>query len=223
MYLEKLIQPDRLYRAVGADVVSARPIFTGDVYQSVDIPGVGVSAAIVIAHPCSIRGRSGSLSEQILVASVEQHAQPPDDRWEKGFFNRMPLAGLPLRGGFHVAYLDKLGLAATDSLRETTRIACLSHPGINQLQQRLVFHLTRHAIPVDNFHDAFAHTYEEADLLEEWTLQLGGIENSPATSFEAWIREDDPSRQVRLQDPAKRAPIRQEMKAEIRSRLSSRA
>ena len=217
--LEKPIQPDRLYRAVGEEVTSARPIFTGDVYQSVDIPGVGVSAAIVIAHPCSIRGDSASERDQVQVAPVKQHKYHPNDKWDTGFFDRMPLLGLPPKGDFHVAHLDQLGLVAINSLHKATRIACLSHPGINQLQQRLVFHLTRHATPVDNFHDAFAHTYEEADLLEEWTLRLGGIENSPATSFEAWIREDNPSRQIRLQSPAKRALIRQEMETEIRARL----
>lgn len=218
--LEEPIQPDRLYRAVDEEVISVRPIFTGDVYQSVDIPGVGVSAAIIIAHPCSIRGDSASERNQVQVASVEQHRYHPNDRWDTGFFDRMPLLGLPLKGDFHVAHLDQLGLVSINSLRQVTRIACLSHPGINQLQQRLVFHLTRHAIPVGNFHIAFAHTYEEADLLEEWTLRLGGIEHSPATSFEAWIRKDNPSRQIRLRDPAKRAPIRQEMETEIRARLS---
>ena len=131
----------------------------------------------------------------------------------------MPLGGLPLRGRFHVARLDKLGLAATDSLHQTTRIACLSHPGINQLQQRLVFHLTRHLSPVEGFYEAFANTYEEADLLEEWTLKLGSTEDSHAASFEAWIREGDPSRQFRLKDMAERGLIRQEMNNEIRNRL----
>ena len=222
MNLEKAINPDRLYHALSADVDDARPLFTGDVLESVDIPGVGKSTAIVIAHPCSIRGRLGSLKERILVAAVTEHQKLPDDKWIAGYFDRMPLAGLPIRGGFHVARLDQLGLAETDEVRRAIRIACLSHPGINQLQQRLVFHLTRHAVPVNAFQEAFAHTYEEADLLEEWVSKLGDSDDSPDASFEKWIREGDPSRQERLQAAAERAPVRREMRTELQTRLGQR-
>lgn len=219
MNLEGAIEPHRLYHALSADVDDARPLFTGDVLESVDIPGVGKSAAIVIAHPCSIRGRLGSLKERILVAAVTEHQKLPDGKWIAGYFDRMPLAGLPLQGGFHAARLDRLGLAATEDVQGTIRIACLSHLGINLLQQRLVFHLTRHAVPVNTFHEAFAHTYEEADLLEEWASKLGDSDDSPEASFEEWIREGDPSRQERLQVAAERAPVRREMRAEILARL----
>ncbi len=68
---------------------------------------------------------------------------------------------------------------------------------------------------------AFAHTYEEADLLEKWTLQLDGTEDSSEASFEVWICEGNPSQQMRLQDQAERAPIRQEMRNEIRNRATN--
>ena len=70
----------------------------------------------------------------------------------------MPLAGLPLEGEFHVARLNLFGLALTTGLIEPNRIACLSHAGINQLQQRLVFHQTRLKVPTAKFHEAFDHT-----------------------------------------------------------------
>ena len=69
----------------------------------------------------------------------------------------MPLAGLLLEGKFHVARLDRFGLAVTSGLLKASRIACLSHAGINQLQQRLVFHQTRLAVPTGKFHEAFDH------------------------------------------------------------------
>lgn len=228
MNLDKPLTPERLYHAVGGSADSSRPVFTGDIYRNVDIPGIGQSlseveepAAMIVAHPCSIRGRSGSLKDRIQVAPVVSHPKQPDDKWATGFYNRMPLYDLPLQGAFHVVYLDLLSLASTDTIRETTRIACLTHPGINQLQQRLVFHLTRHPVPVRIFQAAFAHTYEEADLLEDWVTELGHFEASPEASFEAWIREGEPSRQTRLQTPAERALIRQEMRAELRVRLIS--
>ena len=51
MSLEPAAGPARLYSAVGAEVNRHRPLFTGDVFLRVDIPGVGTSPAIVIAHP----------------------------------------------------------------------------------------------------------------------------------------------------------------------------
>lgn len=220
MSLEPAADPGRLYLAVGPDVNPYRPLFTGDIYTEVDIPGVGTSPAVVIGHPCSIRGRHGSLSERTPVATVEVHEELPVTRWSNGYFNRMPLAGLPLGGGFHVARLDQFGLALTRELLDGQRIACMSHPGINQLQQRMVFHQTRLEVPTHQFQGAFDHTYEEADLLEEWTTDLADIDERPGSSFESWMREGDPSRQDRMVVHEERAPIRREMRAAITRRRS---
>ena len=222
MSLEPAAGPARLYSAVGADVNRHRPLFTGDVFSLVDIPGVGSSPAIVIAHPCSLRGKNGTLAKRTPVASVGAHDPVPAARWSNGYFNKMPLAGLPLEGEFHVARLDQFGLALTSQLLAAPRIACLSHPGINQLQQRLVFHQTRLAVPTAQFHHAFDHTYEEAELLEEWTTDLADIDDDPASSFESWIRVCDPSRQSRLEVHEERAPIRRELREAISRRRADR-
>ena len=222
MSLEPAADASRLYLAVGADVNKHRPLFTGDVFRDIKIPGVGRSPAILIGHPCSIRGRKGRLTDRMPVASVQPHELIPAERWSSGYFNRMPLAGLPLREQFHAARLDLFGLACTDALFATERIACLSHPGINQLQQRLVYHQTRLALPTGQFHHAFEHTYEEADLLEEWNTELSDIEDEPVASFEGWIREGSPTRQHRLEDSQERAPIRREMRERIRKRQNER-
>ncbi len=220
MSLEPEADPARLYLAVGTDVNSYRPLFTGDIFADIDIPGVGSSPAIVIGHPCSIRGKNGDLAERTPVASVEAHGPVPSGRWSGGYYSKMPLAGLPIAGEFHVARLDLFGLALTSELLDAQRLACLSHPGINQLQQRLVFHHTRLAVPTDRFQQAFDHTYEEADLLEEWITELADIDDSPESSFEYWIREGSPNRQSRLEIHEERAPIRREMRQEIKNRLA---
>lgn len=178
MSLEPAAEPFRLYAATGPDVSVYRPLFS-----DVEIPGVGHSPAIVIGHPCSFRGRNGQLAERTPVASVEPHQPAPAQQWSNGYFNRMPLPGLPLEGSFHVAWLDRFGLALTSGLTETNRVACLSHAGINQLQQRLVFHQTRLDIPTATFHKAFDHTYEEAELLEDWTTELGSADESVVAAF----------------------------------------
>jgi hypothetical protein len=213
--LEPALPPDRLYLATGGDVNPARPLFTGDIFADVDLPGLGRFPVMLIGHPCSIRGRNGALAERMPAAVVQEHESVPTDRWAKGYFNRVPLPGLTSSSSFHVVSLDAFGLARTAHLLAADRIACLSHPGINQLQQRLVFHQTRLAIPTSKFQEAFDHTYDEADLLEEWATDLAEVDNDPARSFESWIREGHPSRQSRLETHQERAPIRREMRAEV--------
>lgn len=220
MSLEPASSPDRLYLAVGDDVNLSRPLFTGDVFDRLEIPGVGETAGILVGHPCSIRGRGGALQSSLPIAAVEPHDSVPDDKWISGYLNRMALPGLPLDHDFHVAWLDRFGLVAADEVKAANRVACLSHPGINQLQQRLVFHQTRLEVPTGQFQAAFDHTYEEADLLEEWVTDLVGDEASLVGEFESWIQEGDPSRQDRLKAPQERAPLRREMRAEIRRRTT---
>ncbi|MYG93032.1 MAG: hypothetical protein F4196_09170 [Acidimicrobiia bacterium] len=175
-----------------------------------------MSVAMVIGHPCSFRGRMGSLEERTPVAAVTYHHRVPAQRWTTGFFNRMPLPGLPLEEDFHVVRLDRFGLAVTSDLMSTERVACLSHTGVNQLQQRLVFHQTRLLVPTARFHEAFDHTYEEADLLEEWNTELQGTVKNPESFFEVWICQGDPTRQSLLRTPQDRAHVRREMRREIR-------
>lgn len=221
MALEPATDPLRLYSAIGPEVSRYRPLFTGDIFNCVEIPGVGSSPAMVIGHPCSFRGRNGKLAERTPVASVTPHQRLPPHSWSKGYFNRMPLPGLPPEDEFHVALLDRFGLAVTTDLLNAERVACLSHAGINQLQQRLVFHQTRLEIPTSKFHEAFAHTYEEADLLEEWSTELDGTEDDTVASFESWIRAGDPSRQSLLAVPQERAPLRRALRREVSRRTST--
>ncbi len=222
MSLEPAAEPEKLYLAVGADINSHRPLFTGDIFPDIDILGIGPSTAIVIGHPCSIRGKNGQLAERTPVAAVEMHTPVPPERWSTGYFSMMPLVGLPAEGEFHVAHLNLFGLALTSELIAAERLACLSHPGINQLQQRLVFHQTRLEVPPGKFQQAFDHTYEEAELLEDWATDLSVVDDCPESSFESWIREGSPDRQSRLKIREERASIRREMRKEINNRLDQR-
>src|SRR5271165_353762 len=52
--LETYDETSQLYLAVGDDVSAFRPVFAGDVYQDIEVPGTpGLSMAIVTAHPCT--------------------------------------------------------------------------------------------------------------------------------------------------------------------------
>ena len=218
MTLNTLTDPHCLYLAVGKYVNVDRPWFTGDIIEDIEIPGVGQSlAAIIIAHPCSMRGKAGALREKILVSAVNKHHEPPEQEWSKGHYNRMPLPDLPIQGDYHAANFDQIAPAETCQFPDTKRVACLSHDGINSLQQRLINHLTRFEVPIGNLQDAFSHTYFEADLLEKWIKELTKIYENPTAKFEEWIRGGgSPSRQERLKDEKKRFSVQTEMREEIK-------
>ncbi len=222
MSLDVWDAPSRLYLARGDEVSSRRPLFTGDVCEDIEVPGVQESGtAIIIAHPCSMR-RGAALAERVLVAAVRPHEDVPPQKWTDGYYDRMPLPELRGEGsGFEVGLLSEVGLSRTDDLAASPRVACLSPVGVNILQQRTVFNLTRLEVPTAHFWDAFAHTYEEADLLEEWTGDLATATpaDTCAADFEEWL--GDSFRRQRLRDPQQRAPVRAEMRVEVAKRRPS--
>lgn len=200
-----------------------RPIFTGDIFDDVTILGVQEGGkAMVLAHPCTIRGKNAELKENIMVCAVESHVPLTPEKWQNGYYSLVPLPAMPSDGfEFSVGRFDRMGLAKSDQLKPSQRLACLSEEGINILQQRLVFHLTRTEIPTDTFMQAFGHTYEEAELLETWTERLSQqMEPAEAAkAFEGWIRAD--GRQDSLQNHQQRATVRRAMEREIAARLGA--
>ena len=143
MSLETYAVAADLYLARGQDVNSSRPAFTGDVFASVPIPGVQDSGmAIIVAHPCTMRGPQARMRERVLVAAVREHVPVLREAWRKGYYGLMPLPEL-INGNLHVGQFDELGKALTVDLTTDKRVACLSEYGVNLLQQRLIWHLTR--------------------------------------------------------------------------------
>jgi hypothetical protein len=209
--LDTYSNSDDLYLARGDEVNPNRPVFTGDVFRDVPIPGVQEAGmALVVAHPCSFRVGEGQLADRLLVARVEPTTKQGPNAWRTRFLDRMPLADLD-GPGYWVGQLDYVGRSLTADLLATERMACLSAFGANMLQQRLTCHLTRAEIPTATFNEAFAHTFDEADLLEDWNDTLIAAGWTPAmatTEFENHIRSGDPSLQSRLQDAQQRSSVR---------------
>lgn len=217
MALETYDDPDLLYIARGEEVNRNRPLFTGDVFQDVEIGGIPEPGlAIVVAHPCGFRSGT-KLHPTILMAPVVQSEQPIGaSAWTKGYFNRMMLPRLQGEG-LWLADFDSLGRAKTPALDGSLRIACLSEVGLNLLQQRLTYYLTRAEIETYVFHDAFSQFVEEADLLEEWTNTLtdSGYTGEEAVAlFEKFIRSGTPMRQAELRNKQRRSAIRAESRNE---------
>lgn len=205
---------DELYLARDPEVNPNRPLFTGDVFADVPIPGVqDRGLGIVIAHPCSIRGAQGRLRDTILFAAVRPNSPVSRKSWPDGFYDRVPLPELG-EHGYCIGHLDELGRARTADIQATSRVACLSDAGTNMLQQRLTFHLTRAAVPTERFQEAFAHTLVEAELLEEWTDTLteqGSSIDQAVALFESFIRKGN--RLCRISSWSRRAEHRSGLRA----------
>jgi hypothetical protein len=134
----------------------------------------------------------------------------------------MPLPDLIETGVLCVADFEEIGRTSAEGLAAGTRIACLSDYGVNVLQQRLVWYMTRLEVPTHTFHDAFAHTLEEADLLEDWNDMVCGagfsVEES-TTRFDAFLSSDKGggrTLQDDLKDPQLRSAVRTACRTEAR-------
>lgn len=221
--LEAPGDPEDLYLARGSEVTVARPLLTGDVVDGIAIPGLedAPGLGIIVTHPCSMRRDGVTLADRLLTARVEAYQPLAPEHW-KGHWKVMPLPVLIPTGGFHLAArLDKIGLVSSEVVIAATRVACLSPFGVNLLQQRFIWHLTRFCASTSRLNEACAAVFEEADLHEEWVMHrvVAGDEVAVAAAeFHAWIRGEDSDavrRQERLADPQRLAGIRREMRREL--------
>ena len=105
----------------------------------------------------------------------------------------MPLPDLIGDGVLYIADFEEIGRTSTEGLIAGARIACLSDYGVNVLQQRLVWYMTRLEVPTHTFHEAFANTVEEAELLEDWndTVCGAGLSEGESTArFDAFLSSE---------------------------------
>lgn len=211
-----------LYLASSRDEVEVtRPVMTGDVFPEVAIPGVDVDGlAIVLTHPCSMRLDGVNLVPRLFMASVVPSPDISLEKWKTGHFRVMPLPGL--LGKHHEARFEDMGLVSSASLNESKRMACLTPYGVNLLQQRFIWHLTRFLVPTHSLGESTEAVFEEADLQEEWVAvaaDRGEDAIQAAQNFHDRIRSDDDSgivRQKQLQDPQRRAGLRRQMRDHLR-------
>lgn len=85
MSLDTYVAPEDIYRARGDEVNPHRPLFTGDVYRDVAIPGTQEGGmAVVLAHPCSFR-KGPALIDRILVAAVRETSKFGASGWTRGY------------------------------------------------------------------------------------------------------------------------------------------
>lgn len=177
--LEPLLPPDELfdYRQGSEDGVPFwLPYSQGDVFDQVVMPGIENNEpglAMLFMHPCTMR-EGARLREAVTAVRVRFHQDrvlPRAGTWA----NRNKLMPLPdlLGSGdsTHVADFMLIGTIPSASLDRTRRVSQLSADGRLILQQRLIFHLTRHAPSMDVLRQA-SHGLElelqsQTDWMEE--------------------------------------------------------
>lgn len=226
-YVEGVPDWDALYRARGDEVSITRPIFTGDVFTGVQLPGstgtVKARSVVVLQHPCSMRSNGVDLAWHILVAEVSKWKILDESGWTGGNFNLMPFTGLrpdvTSQARDQAANFDNIYTVGADQL--VTRIATLSPFGVNLLLQRWVHYSSRVVVPTQTFHEQTVAFYEEADLIEEWCDDaLTDDQRTETLACLEWLRadRDGTTYQEMLRNPQSHSLIRRAMRKELRER-----
>lgn len=214
-----------MYRARGDDVSRSRPIFTGDVFEDVQV-GFGDTrsqiTALVLQHPCALRMDGVALAPRLLVAEVRGFSLVPFVEW-KGRYKLMPLPELSGEHGHFAAHLQEPYLVDAEALHLSNRTACMSQIGVNLLLQRWVHHNSRAIVPTFDYQAVTAAQFEEADLIEEWCEdRVTDPEDIPTetAAAHAWLREASSSPRKRWQDlleePQTRSIVRKAMRSHIK-------
>lgn len=224
--MERPQDPRDLYHACGDDIVAARPVLTGDVYEGVIVTETDGSkreiTAMVFEHPCSLRVDGVNLAPRLNVGEVT----PVEGAQWNGAFNRMflpppfPQANNGVKAC--AAFFNQAYYVSPERLQAGTRIVCLSPYGINLFLQRWVKHSSRLTVETSKFQEANESPYEEADLIEEWCLEReeDGVK-IPEAMAECmdWLRQtlqDGRRRQNLLGDPQTRSTVRRDARARLK-------
>lgn len=229
-YVEGVPDWGALYRARGDEVAATRPIFTGDVFTGVELPGstgkIKARSVLVLQHPCSMRTNGVDLAWKVLVVEVANRKELDEQSWVGGHFNLMPLPGLrpdiASQSQHQAANFDNLYTVAPALL--TSRIASLSPFGVNILLQRWVHYSSRVVVPTHTFHEQTVAFYEEADLIEEWCDEASSEDLQAATqACLNWLRtdRDGSTYQELLKDPQSHSMIRRAMRKALKERNQS--
>lgn len=151
------------------------PYNQGDVFDGVSVPGLDYSdrdprLAMLFMHPCTMRTGSGRLEAHLTVVRV---------RWRSNktlvgspYFDSpklLPLVDLFGDGRTFEGSLMEMGVVASQELPRASRVAVLSAHGRLIVLQRLIYHLTRFAPPIDRLDEATRAVQMEVELESDWT------------------------------------------------------
>lgn len=224
---------DELYIARGNPVEPWRPVMTGDIFRAVQIPGLEEHPlAMVITHPCTMRGKAGALKDRLQALPVVAYNDVPLAAWPTGHFRVFPLPELDSGDASYAAKLDEIGVVETSNLSLVERVASLSERGVELLLQRFFNCFARVTVTIPTISEALASPLQEAELLEEWNErlaeprvaageELGNVLASEAKEFDAFLSADGGSgRPLRegLANAAEAVGVRRSVRTEIGNR-----
>ena len=180
-----------------------RPLSQGDVFTEVplslitkhhegrptsELGKANLVKAVLLGHPCSIRGGSADAQFQQLaqvrplaevLGNSGRSFEPP---YDESYF-LFPFPGLTGEDD-SVADFRRIGTTATRYLYDH-RIACLNHEGWVAFQRRLIWHHGRVDVDPEKQRLASLETWNELDLWEEWKRRRNSFDG-----FQTWLDED---------------------------------
>ncbi|MDJ0312716.1 hypothetical protein [Arthrobacter sp. H35-D1] len=175
--LEFLIPPPELYdyrRDEEDGVPFWLPYAQGDVFENITMPGFpddDAGLAMLFMHPCTMR-EGAVLREFVTAIKVDVFSSKKVVSAPEKWANRNKLMPLPdLFGGghsTHIADFMKISTIPSASLNRSSRVCQLSIEGRLQMQQRLIFHLSRYAPSVDVLRTATAALDLEMQAQTDW-------------------------------------------------------
>lgn len=171
--------PVELYYAqLGEDVPLTRPIFQGDVFAAVHLPGHQDDAenlVMLVTHPCSMMVGNWYI-DRMEAVRVRRANAIPFERWNREAFETLPMPNFSPAtetslGGDFAAFFHERATVATP-LQLEKRVGALSLDGVVALQQRLANETCRVAVGLHLLHGATDPLWAELELLEEWNERL---------------------------------------------------
>lgn len=222
-----------LYDARGEEVAEARPIFQGDVFSNIFLPGISKAPqlAMVTSHPCSMR-KGSQLAPRVTMTSIGSRSDPIAlKKWKDSFYSIMPLPQLlPAEDDKPFRFVDFAEVSSVESasLVESNRIACLSEHGVQLLQQRQIFFSTRVSIQLGVIYRELAPLFAEIELQQDWVE--AALEHASATAtelllddavreFQEFLGDGRSERRSLLKDEARRSIVRKDVRQQIISRF----
>lgn len=217
---------ESIYLSRGDEVEPHRPVFSGDVFGSIDAEGTVGEMIIILQHPCALRVAGTQLVPRLLAARIRA-VRNVRSNWANESVRHLPLPNLLQTDQTYVAdFTDIELIPSTELTTNRTRLAILSMVGVNLLMQRWVHHNSRVTVKTITFGTQIAGPYDEADLASDWCEQLedlGTDAEELQEAFHEWIRqpwsnESSLTRQQMLDNAQQRPSVRRAMSREIRAR-----
>lgn len=130
----------------------------------------------------------------------------------------MPMPEAPIPGVSNpAACIRQISSPSTKSLLNENRVAAMTDTGIQLLQQRMVYHLSRVIIDLVELAEQSAPILAEVDLHEEWVTDLG---EAVEPEFHQFLDADDRKLREWLIEVHTRPQAIKAVRQEIRRRRS---